>query len=136
MDKPVRDQWAAEIGRAVGEYLRDQLGAEIEDVKAEPTGDGIVLCLYQLFSPAEKSLARFTGGRLLLTELKEKLFERCRPRLREIIEEKTGSKIAAVRFRFNPETGERMETFILEDNAAGGYDQREAGGTELPDDKE
>lgn len=105
-----------EIGNKVVEFLKDQMGEVSEDVITRIMEDTIMVKLKEALPPAERHLMEEPGGVRALKELKEKLIEDITPRLEDIIEKLTDSRVINSYSSIDSRSGDRIIIFSIEGN--------------------
>ncbi|HUW62906.1 MAG TPA: DUF2294 domain-containing protein [Candidatus Bathyarchaeia archaeon] len=112
-----KGQIEAEISTAIIRFEQEYMGRGPEETKTDLIDDLVLVRLYGVLTPAEKSLARIdssTRGRALVKQVRIELLEGGRPALEGIIHEITGRRVISLHTDVSTKTGERVIIFILD----------------------
>lgn len=102
-----------EVSKAMGKFLKEQMGEQAKNVSAQVTGNTIIVRFKGILPPAERVMIKDREGIKLIKELKEKLIEKAKPVLEVMIKNLTTAEAIDIHSSFDAENGERIEIFTL-----------------------
>ncbi len=114
MGVKTKQQIESLISQAMKDFLKEQMAEEVEQVCAEVIEDAIIVRFKGVLPPAERLLVKDQRGLELIKELKEKLIEKVKPFLEEMIKNLIEAEVLDIHSSFNPATGERIVIFTLD----------------------
>lgn len=117
MDARIKQKIETEICEIAGKFFKEQLGEQIDVVKAQIIDDAIIVRFKNVLSPSEKEMieSKKEGG-AIMKDLKEKLIKKSQPLLESMIKELTKTKVIDIHSSFDVQTGERIEVFVLSES--------------------
>jgi uncharacterized protein YbcI len=111
-----KGQLEAEISNAITQFEKEFMGRGPKESKTYIIQDMVLVRLKGVLTPAEVQLAEKNQGAGLIKEMRMRLIESSRPKLEQIVNDKTGMKIVSLHTDISSRSGERIFIFILEKN--------------------
>lgn len=115
MTRKTKGQVEAEISQAVVKFELEYMGRGPSDVRTHLLQDMIVVRLQGILTPAERQLVKVEGVELI-KQVRAKLLETGKSRLKQIVEEITGLSAVSMHADLSTTTGERVILFVMADN--------------------
>jgi uncharacterized protein YbcI len=102
------------ISMNMTKFQQEQLGRGAEGAKTYIIKDMVIVRMENVLTPAEKQLLQTEEGKSLIKELRCELERIIRPKMEDLIQELTGSRVISVHNDISTKTGERIDIFILD----------------------
>lgn len=102
----------AKISELMCKFEMEHMGRGPEDIRTHIIGDMVLVRFKNVLTPAEKSLAKSGGGKLI-KDMRRQLLESSRPLLESIIIDIIGEKVLSMHTDVSTRTGERIILFVL-----------------------
>lgn len=109
------DNLALRLNTSIKKFMEEELGEKIGIIDIIIEEDILILKFKNIFSPAEKELAKTDEGKKILRELKEKIFEQVQEKFIKIIKEQTDREVKNIKFDINFNSCERIGIIELLD---------------------
>lgn len=115
MTRKTKGQVEAEISQALVKFELEYMGRGPSDVQTHLLRDMIVVRLKGILTPAERQLVKVEGVELI-KQVRAKLLETGKSRLKQIVEEITGLSAVSMHADLSTTTGERVILFVMSEN--------------------
>lgn len=112
MTRKTKGQVEAEISQAVVKFELEYMGRGPRDVRTHLLQDMIVVRLQGILTPAERQLVKVEGVELI-KQVRAKLLETGKSRLKQSMEEITGLSAVSMHADLSTTTGERVILFVM-----------------------
>ncbi len=116
MNTKTRQEIESAVGKAMTKFLKEQLGEQAEAAVVQVVEGAIIVRFKGVLPPAERCLVKDKEGMKLIKELKDKLIEKVRPFLEEMIRDLIDAEVVDIHSSFDPASGERVAIFMLDKN--------------------
>jgi len=116
MDAKSKQEIESAVSKAMGKFLKEQMGEQAETVSTQVVESTIMVRFKGILPPAERQMLKDQYGMKLIKELKVKLIEKAKPLLETLIKNLTKAEVIDIHSTFDPGTGERIEIFTLNKN--------------------
>ncbi len=106
--RKTKEQIELMIGDSISKILKEQLGEIEKNTTTKISNETILIRLKNAISPAEKYLMQDPEGARTIKELKGKIIENIKPKIKNIIKKLTGTKVSNIYSDIDTKTGERI----------------------------